>query len=358
MNFTKNKKTKIKTNTQRKSNTQRNKTNENSNNISNNISSKDSKEYDELPFVSVCTPTFNRRPFVPFLIDCFINQDYPIEKMEWIIVDDGDDKIEDLVSNIPQVKYFKSQKKIALGRKRNIMNSKCQGDIIVYMDDDDYYPPERVSHAVETLMNNSLYDVAGCDDISIYFGDPECKIYDIGPYHEYHATAATFAFRKCFLKNNSFNNDKLFGEESSFLKNFTVPLVKLDPSKTILVFSHSLNTIDKRFIFKNEKHHKVRESEKEINDIVKSDIFLDFIVNNDKYVQDYEFGKREFKKDIIEKIEEIEEKNSKKMTIVDSMKENLSKYTKDELINIILNLKLKKFIDQKKQNDSYQSEEL
>ena len=346
MNFTKN----TKTNTQRKSNIQRKK--------SNKISNKYSKQFHHLPFVSVCTPTFNRRPFIPFLINCFKNQDYPIEKMEWIIVDDGDDKIEDLVRNIPQVRYFKSQRKITLGRKRNIMNSKCKGDIIVYMDDDDYYPPERVSHAVETLMNNSLYDIAGCDNISIYFGDPECKIYDIGPYHEYHATAATFAFRKCFLENNTFNNDKLFGEESSFLKNFTVPLVKLDPSKTILVYSHSLNTLDKRFIFKNEKHHKVRESEKEINDIVKSDIFLDFIVNNHKYVQDYEFGKREFKKDIIEKIEEIEEKNSKKMTIVDSMKDNLSKYTKDELINIILNLKLKKFVDQKKKNDSYQSEEL
>jgi glycosyltransferase involved in cell wall biosynthesis len=25
------------------------------------------------------------------------------------------------------------------------MHKQCSGDIIVYMDDDDYYPPERVS---------------------------------------------------------------------------------------------------------------------------------------------------------------------------------------------------------------------
>ena len=59
------------------------------------------------PFVSICTPTFNRRPFIPFMIKCFENQTYPRNKMEWIIVDDGTDKIEDLVSHIPEIKYFK-----------------------------------------------------------------------------------------------------------------------------------------------------------------------------------------------------------------------------------------------------------
>ena len=29
------------------------------------------KEKSELPFVSVCTPTFNRRPFIPYIIKCF-----------------------------------------------------------------------------------------------------------------------------------------------------------------------------------------------------------------------------------------------------------------------------------------------
>ena len=106
----------------------------------------------ELPYVSVCTPTFNRRPFIQSAIECFNHQLYPKHRMEWIIVDDGTDKIEDLVSGHPNVKYFKSSEKLALGKKRNIMHANSCGDIIVYMDDDDYYPPERVSHAVEALM--------------------------------------------------------------------------------------------------------------------------------------------------------------------------------------------------------------
>ena len=43
------------------------------------------------PFVSVCTPTFNRRIFIPQLIKCFKAQTYPKELMEWIIIDDGDE---------------------------------------------------------------------------------------------------------------------------------------------------------------------------------------------------------------------------------------------------------------------------
>ena len=108
-------------------------------------------EENDLPFVSVCTPTFNRRPFIENMFECFRNQTYPKEKMEWIIVDDGTDKIKDLVdkANIPQIKYFAVNEKMKLGKKRNFMHEKTSGSILVYMDDDDYYPPQRVQHAVD-----------------------------------------------------------------------------------------------------------------------------------------------------------------------------------------------------------------
>ena len=61
-----------------------------------------------LPRVSICTPTFNRRPFFKGIIQSVLSQKYPTELIEWIIIDDGTDKIEDLVSHIPFVKYFKN----------------------------------------------------------------------------------------------------------------------------------------------------------------------------------------------------------------------------------------------------------
>lgn len=77
---------------------------------------------DEQPFVSVCTPTYNRRPFIPSMIKCFAHQTYPKDRIEWIIIDDGTDKIEDLVIDIPHVKYFKYDEKMVLGKKRNLMH--------------------------------------------------------------------------------------------------------------------------------------------------------------------------------------------------------------------------------------------
>ena len=70
-----------------------------------------------LPKVSVCTPTFNRRPFIPMMIECFNNQTNPKDKVEWIIIDDGTGKIEELVTHIPQVKYFYYPEKLTLGKK-------------------------------------------------------------------------------------------------------------------------------------------------------------------------------------------------------------------------------------------------
>ena len=42
-------------------------------------------------------------------------------------------------------------------------------DIIVYMDDDDYYPPQRISHAVNMLMTHPNALCAGASEIYIWF---------------------------------------------------------------------------------------------------------------------------------------------------------------------------------------------
>ena len=70
------------------------------------------KDPNKAPFVSLCTPTFNRRPFFPYVAKCIASQDYPKERMEWIIIDDGTDPIEDLVADISYVKYHRYETSI------------------------------------------------------------------------------------------------------------------------------------------------------------------------------------------------------------------------------------------------------
>ena len=80
-------------------------------------------------------------------------------------------------------------------------NEKCTGDILVYMDDDDYYPPERVNHAVSRLMSQPRAVATGSSVVFIYFNDLE-KVFQFGPYGKSHATAGTFAFKRT-IKNNA-----------------------------------------------------------------------------------------------------------------------------------------------------------
>jgi len=137
------------------------------------------------------------------IISCFLNQEYPLDRVEWIIIDDGTDKIGDLVESIPQVKYFSYDEKMTLGKKRNLMHEKCKGDIILYMDDDDYYPRTRISHAVESLQKNPNALCAGSSEMYIYFKHIH-KMYKFGPYGPSHSTAATFAFRKELLEQTRY----------------------------------------------------------------------------------------------------------------------------------------------------------
>jgi glycosyltransferase involved in cell wall biosynthesis len=205
------------------------------------------------------------------MFQCFLNQDYPHDRIEWIIVDDGTDPIQDLIekSGIQQIKYFRQETKMSLGEKRNYMHSKTKGTIIVYMDDDDYYPPERISHAVDVLSNNKEALCAGASEIYIYFKHIH-KMFQSGPYGPNHATAGTFAFKTDLLKQTAYENHAALAEEKHFLKNYTIPFVQLDPLKTILVFSHEHNTFDKRRLLENQHPDYFRESPKTVDMFIRN----------------------------------------------------------------------------------------
>jgi glycosyltransferase involved in cell wall biosynthesis len=295
-------------------------------------SKKNTQDY---PKVSVCTPTFNRRPFIETMFACFRNQTYPKSRIEWIIVDDGTDKIGDLVdqANIPQIKYFYLDKKMTLGEKRNYMHTKTTGSIIVYFDDDDYYPPTRISHAVERLTENPTALIAGTSEIFLYFkpwsiernittehnvpGSAAAdmnsggQMVQFGPYPSApgHATAGTFAFRRELLDQTRYNESASLAEEKDFLKDFTIPFVALDCTKTILVFSHNQNTFDKRLLLNSPWSSVMQKSDLKVSDFIRNDyeapIREFFMEKVDTLLQAYHPGKIEHKPDVVKQLEQL-----------------------------------------------------
>ena len=259
------------------------------------------------PFVSVCTPTFNRRPFLPTMFQCFLHQDYPKDRMEWVIVDDGTDSIQDAITAaaIPNIRYYRVETKMTLGDKRNLVHSYAKGDILVYMDDDDYYPPDRVSHAVDKLQHSTAL-CAGSSILYIFFKHLN-KMVKFGPYGPNHATAGTFAFKRSLLDITRYEPEAELGEEKFFLKNYTIPFVQLDPLKTILVFSHEHNTFDKRKLLLNPSQFQ-HDTDLTVDEVIQTASIKDFFMNTiDALLADYTPGEPSMKPNVITYMKKLEE---------------------------------------------------
>jgi len=199
------------------------------------------------PPVSICTPTYNRRKFIPWLIECIKNQTYPKERIEWLVYDDGSDKIEDILAphmKSMNIRYFSADSKQNVGIKRNKLNMEARGEIIVNMDDDDFYMPERVSHAVNILISRKA-NIVGSSRNNLYFSD-DGTIWECGPYWPNHATFGTMAYTKNYAKKHLCDETVTYAEEVAFTNKYTEPLVQLDPLKVMLVMCHSENTFNKK----------------------------------------------------------------------------------------------------------------
>lgn len=109
--------------------------------------------------VSVVMPTYNRRDKIGKTLESLRNQEYPLKRIEIIIVDDNSsESSEDIV--MPFKNYFKrvvylknkENKGPAFSRNRGVKESK--GDFIFFTDDDGIASKEWVSKFVEFYKKN------------------------------------------------------------------------------------------------------------------------------------------------------------------------------------------------------------
>ena len=219
------------------------------------------------PHVSICTLTKNRQQFLPLLRKRIEAQNYPPEKIEWLILDDSDehdDYTHPLSTSPITVKYQRIRTTMALGAKRNLAHRLCSHEYIVYMDDDDYYFPTRVSHSVATLQKSGKL-IAGATTLLIYFC-ADNEIWASGPFGQNHATAGTFALRKKLLSTNRYDPAAICNEEKSFLKNYTTSMAQLDPMQTMICISHNRNTFDKRRMKQNGETPRMKKLDDQLTE--------------------------------------------------------------------------------------------
>jgi glycosyltransferase involved in cell wall biosynthesis len=199
--------------------------------------------------------------------------------MEWIVLDDGTEKIRDkflaLTKGLPNIRYISMDEKLLIGAKRNRLNEEAKGDICVCMDDDDYYPPERVAHAVTKLMSQPKVELAGSSILFMYYTD-NGEIIQLGPYARWHATNGTMAYKSSYGKTHKYDETVTHAEEVSFLEQYKNPLIQLDPLKVMLVMSHSENTFDKKQMRDDPTNPYVKKTSMKLRDVIKDKKLREF----------------------------------------------------------------------------------
>ena len=205
-----------------------------------------------LPFVSCVCPTYERRKFLPKLLDIYDRQTYPHDRRELIIMDDSQQSNQDLIDEFLRtrphcdIKYKYVSERLKLGKKRNMVNDMAKGEYIMFMDDDDYYCSDKIKYTI-TRMLGARGSFSGSSEMYLYFTHLK-QIYRFNKIGDNHCTAGTFCFHRDYLKDHRFNDEADKAEEKQFLDEYKTPIVQLDPFKTILCIAHDSNTFDKKNI--------------------------------------------------------------------------------------------------------------
>ena len=90
----------------------------------------------------------SRRHLLPKAIEYFSRQDYP--ERELLIIDEGPELFPAGLLR-PGIQLFSVPSGLSLGRKLNLGISKVKGEVVVKLDDDDWYHPRLVSELVKAL---------------------------------------------------------------------------------------------------------------------------------------------------------------------------------------------------------------
>lgn len=173
-----------------------------------------------------------------------------LQPEHWIVLDNSDSPELGWVQRNGMT-FERVEGKRSIGWMRNrcldlALATNCE--FIVFWDDDDYYPPLRIQTGVDALTTSTA-DIAA-SSLMYMLLTRENVLMSVGPYGESHGTAATYTVRRAYAEKNRFD-ERTFGEEVSFTKNWSAKMVQVDAEKTIVVMGHSGNTVNKTEVFEN-----------------------------------------------------------------------------------------------------------
>ena len=195
------------------------------------------------PLVSCIMPTANRRPWVPSAIEYFLRQDYP--NLELVVLDDGEDRVADLIPPHPRIRYVALEERRVLGDKRNRACELARGDLIVHWDDDDWQAPHRLRYQVDALEASGA-GLCGTNK-TLYFAPEtgQAWLYSFPEGLRHWVAGSSLCYRRSLWNENRFAPVAV-GEDTRFVwdQRAGIPLI-LPDHRFFAAMIHSGNSSQK-----------------------------------------------------------------------------------------------------------------
>jgi len=117
------------------------------------------------PFISIIIPCFNEEKFIPSLMENLMQQDYPADRMEVLIIDgQSSDNTQQVIKQYlaiyPPLKLLINEQRF-VPFALNLGIKSCDGEVVVRMDAHSVYPRNYLSVLVESLYKLKADNVGG-----------------------------------------------------------------------------------------------------------------------------------------------------------------------------------------------------
>jgi glycosyltransferase involved in cell wall biosynthesis len=115
-----------------------------------------------MPRVSVLIDTYNHERFIERAITSVLEQGFPLDQIEILVVDDGStDRTPEIVRGFePRVRLIRK----ANGGQASAFNAgfrECRGEIVAFLDGDDWWAPEKLRRVMEEMERNPEVGIVG-----------------------------------------------------------------------------------------------------------------------------------------------------------------------------------------------------
>lgn len=220
-------------------------------------------EIDEMPPITLITLTHNRPELFRIALNNWYHFNYPMERVEWIIVDDSTEPMKDILPNNKQIRYFYLDPKektsesafpTTIAAKRNYAVSLATNNIILHMDDDDFYYPYSLFIRTKILLTTE-YQCVGCNDYGVYHLIDNYSFLLKSRY----LSEASMGYYKSFWEQRHFEDHPL-GEGAHFLRGRRSKVITIPFEYNIVAITHGSNYTGKFRELKGINNNEIYKS--------------------------------------------------------------------------------------------------